>query len=117
MRQVRLIAVKSVVASDLILRRPGDVFDCGADDAETLIANGAATDATGDLEPPTELTAVSGIGPSTAARLVEAGIADLASLAALPDDQIAGLTLPTWIQDDLRDNWRTQARALLEPAR
>ena len=116
MRTVRLIAVKSVVASDLILRRPGDVFDCGADDAETLIANGAATDATGDLEPPTELTAVSGVGPSTAAQLVKAGIADLAALAAITDDQIAGLTLPDWIRNDVGDKWRTQARALLEPA-
>jgi predicted flap endonuclease-1-like 5' DNA nuclease len=38
--------------------------------------------ATADTPPPADLTAVKGIGPKTSAKLTDAGIADLATLAA-----------------------------------
>ena len=50
------------------------------------------------------LEEISGIGPSTAERLREAGVADVAELAGLSDEQLEGLLV--------RASWREQARAM-----
>lgn len=62
----------------------------------------------GPASDPIPLEKVSGIGPSTAARLREAGVADIAALAALSDARARELRI--------RSSWREQARKLLQPA-
>lgn len=62
----------------------------------------------GPASDPIPLEKVSGIGPSTAARLRAAGVADVAALAALTDDRARELRI--------RDSWREQARALTPAA-
>ena len=56
----------------------------------------------GDGSPAT-LEDISGIGPSTAERLRAAGVADVAALAAVSDEQLEQLRI--------RADWRDQARA------
>ena len=51
------------------------------------------------------LEEVSGIGPSTAERLRSAGVADVAALAALSDEELAQLRI--------RAGWRDQALSLI----
>lgn len=50
------------------------------------------------------LEEISGIGPSTAEQLREAGVADVAALAGLSDEQLEELRV--------RASWREQARAM-----
>ena len=50
------------------------------------------------------LEAISGIGPSTAEQLREAGVADVAALAGLSDEQLEELRV--------RASWREQAHAM-----
>ena len=129
-----LIAVTCVLASDGVLRQPGDVWACPDDDADELLAAGAAvraepsTDipgttetrpgdaAPGDPDPAAVLTRLSGIGPATAQALVAAGVPDLTVLAALSDDRIAALELDQSVRTKIRDDWRGQAQTLLAAA-
>ena len=53
---------------------------------------------------PWKIEDVLGIGPSTAKRLLDAGVADVAALAGLPDEQMEELRV--------RASWREQARAM-----
>ena len=110
------------MASDQVWRDPGERWACPADEAEGLIASGAAVRVDTD-EPRRErrgdgpdgtLTAVSGIGPSTEAALQAAGVKSLADLATLTDEEIAGLELDENIKRRIRDHWRGQAAELLD---
>ena len=53
---------------------------------------------------PWKIEDVLGIGPSTAKRLLDAGVADVAALAGLSDEQLEELRV--------RASWREQARAM-----
>ena len=117
MRTINLVAATCILGSDRVLRNPGNRWACPADEAEGLIASGAATpaeEAAPALDPDTAgaLTAVSGIGPSTAAALQAAGVKSLADLATLTDEEIAGLELDENTQRRIRDDWRGQAAEL-----
>ena len=117
MRTIDLVAATCILGSDQVLRNPGDRWACPADEAEGLIASGAATPAEApasgsDPDAARALTAVSGIGPSTAAALQAAGVKSLANLATLTDEEIAGLELDENVRRRIRDDWRRQAAEL-----
>ena len=131
MRTTDIEAAICIVASDQVWRNPGERWACPADEAEGLLASGAAlrvepeppegeTDSVSgsrtdhDPDPAGTLTRVSGIGPSTAAALRSAGVETLAELAALSDEDLAALRLDENVQRRIRDNWRGQAARLLE---
>ena len=118
MHEVDLIAVTCVLASDHVWRQPGDRWTCPVDEAEALVSSGAARlapSADGDSGP-VDLTLVTGIGPVTAVALRDAGVPDLVVLTALTDADIEGLALDPATTRQLRDDWRGQARALLDGA-
>ena len=141
MRTVDIKAAVCIVTSDQVWRDPGDRWACPADEAEGLIASGAAVAVDGPdsrptgngAMPPAEpvkqadrqgpaarsgstdvLTAVPGIGPGTEAKLQAAGVKSLADLATLTDEEIAGLGLNENIRRRIRDDWRGQAAELLD---
>lgn len=119
MRTIDLVAATCILGSDRVLRNPGDRWACPAEEAEGLIASGAATPAeevapASDPDANGTLTAVSGIGPSAAASLQAAGVKTLADLATLTDKEIAGLELGEKIRRRIRDDWRSQAAELLD---
>ena len=183
MRTIDIEAAVCIVASDQVWRNPGERWACPAEEAEGLIASGAALqvepepsrprarsspkrpapapapegaaaeadptagapepppaadvqsstvlastegvtvtvgDATGEGDAAPRALAggstiqVSGIGPSTEAALAQAGVRSLADLAALTDEQIAGLKLDENIKRRIRDDWRQAAMELLD---
>lgn len=120
MDTIDIKAAICIVASDQVWRNPGDRWACPADEAEGLIASGAAIRVDAPESGPQgaglaeALTPVSGIGPSTEAALHAAGVKSLADLATLTDEDIAGLELDENIQCRIRDDWRGQAAELLD---
>lgn len=121
MRTITIEAAICIVASDQVWRNPGERWACPAEEAEGLIASGAAVavdDGAGladalDPAAPT-LTSVSGIGPSTEAALQAAGVKSLSDLAKMMDEEIAGLELDETVRRRIRDDWRGQAAELLD---
>ena len=120
MRTIDIEAAICIVASDQVWRNPGERWACPADEAEGLLASGAALRVEPESPAPEgaadsgTLTLVSGIGPSTEAALHAAGVKNLADLATLADEQIAGLELDENIQRRIRDDWRGQAAEILD---
>lgn len=118
MRIIDIEAVTCVVASDGAWRDPGDRWACPADEAERLLASGAArlfegpaaAGAAPDPAAGDDLTRISGVGPATAADLRKAGVETLAQLAALTDAQVAGLAVDEGAKRRLLGDWRDQAR-------
>ncbi len=124
MRTTDIEAAVCIVASDGVWRDPGERWACPADEAEGLIASGAAVRVEpAPPDPPgaradgpseaSQLTRVKGIGPNTAADLLAAGVETLADLAALSDEQVAGLDVEPGVQRRIRDDWRGQAAQLI----
>ena len=118
MDRIRLTAVTNVTLG-VRIHPPGATLEAPTMVATELIACGAAriapaADPNAHDAAPLPLECVSGIGPVTAGELREAGVTDLAALAALTDDQVAALTLDTTTQTKILADWRAQAAALLD---
>ena len=118
MDRIRITAVTNVTLG-VRIHPPGATLEADAAVAEELIACGAArlapaADPDAHDDAPLPLESVSGIGPVTAGEIRAAGVADLAALAALTDDQVAALTLDTTTQTKILADWRAQAAALLD---
>ena len=112
METVEIVAVTCVMASDGILRQPGDLWACPGDDAHSLLDSGAARMAEPAADPAASTSVVPGIGPSTAAALEAAGVGTLGELAGLDDQAVAALDVDVSIRRRV-PTWRAEASRLI----
>lgn len=113
-RDLRVVtAVCNIAATGVAHAGPGETIRIPLPEAEALVLAGAAVWVDQEPSDPLPLVRITGIGKVTAAKLVAAGVADVAALAGLGYADIRSVAVAcAGVETEDLFGWREQARRL-----